>query len=210
MDLETTSKGLFAAALAGTSPRVLRKAPSVHEATTVTVPNPTMPLPSGSTPPQGSDTTKGSLSRLLRLLSSLRIIQVIPFRSFHWMTSKIEMPLDLIKRASVTYQHTLYGYFLGPRLYFPHVVKEVKRHWAKLGSYDERKWFSVFFRFNSVDGLRQVLEGGPWMIRGIPLFVFAWDPLQGLVKPEHKSCPFWVNLGIIFLWWPLIGKVSDA
>ncbi|KAJ9557375.1 hypothetical protein OSB04_011989 [Centaurea solstitialis] len=52
----------------------------------------------------------------------------------------------------------------------------------------------LFFRFSSVDGLRQVMEGGPCMIRGVPLFVFPWDPMQGLVKPEHKTCPLWVKL----------------
>lgn len=110
--------------------------------------------------------------------------------------SKVEIPLELLKQSTVVYQNTLYGYFLGPRLYFPTVVKEVKRMWGKLGFQEAmmNDHGFLFFRFSAVDGLRQVLEGGPWMIRGVPLFVFPWDPLQGLEKPEHKSCPLWVKL----------------
>ncbi|KAJ9539131.1 hypothetical protein OSB04_031864 [Centaurea solstitialis] len=110
--------------------------------------------------------------------------------------SKIELPSDLIKQASVTYQNTLYGYFLGPRLYFPNVVKEVKKLWSKMGFQEAMMNDNgfLFFRFSSIDGMRQVMEGGPWMIRGVPLFVFPWDPMQGLVKPEHKTCPLWVKL----------------
>ncbi|KAJ9542248.1 hypothetical protein OSB04_028754 [Centaurea solstitialis] len=111
-------------------------------------------------------------------------------------SSKIELPLELLKKASITYQNTLYGYFLGPRLYFPTVVKEVKKLWGKMGFQEAMMNDNgfLFFRFSSVDGLRQVMEGGPWMIRGVPLFVFPWDPMQGLVKPEHKTCPLWVKL----------------
>lgn len=47
----------------------------------------------------------------------------------------------------------------------------------------------LFFRISDSSGLTQVLEGGPWMIRGVLLFVFPWDPLQRLVKPEHKMYP---------------------
>ncbi|XP_024958931.1 uncharacterized protein LOC112499892 [Cynara cardunculus var. scolymus] len=51
-----------------------------------------------------------------------------------------------------------------------------------------------FFKFNDVGGCDQVIEAGPLMIRGIPLFVHRWDPSKGLRKPEHSSCPLWVKL----------------
>ncbi|KAJ9542319.1 hypothetical protein OSB04_028825 [Centaurea solstitialis] len=72
----------------------------------------------------------------------------------------------------------------------------VKKLWGKMGFQEAMMNDNgfLFFRFSSVDGLRQVMEGGPWMIRGVPLFVFPWDPMQGLVKPEHKTCPLWVKL----------------
>ncbi|KAJ9536716.1 hypothetical protein OSB04_un000101 [Centaurea solstitialis] len=111
-------------------------------------------------------------------------------------SSKIEIPLELLKKSSAKYECTLYGYFLGPRLYFPTVEKDVKRLWGKFGFQEAmmNNHGFLFFRFSSADGMRQVMEEGPWMIRGVPLFVFPWDPLQGLVKPEHKTCPLWVKL----------------
>ncbi|KAJ9536708.1 LOW QUALITY PROTEIN: hypothetical protein OSB04_un000093 [Centaurea solstitialis] len=124
------------------------------------------------------------------------------------ISNLIELPLDLVKKAEKTYNSTLYGYFLGPRLYFPNVLKEVKRLWGSFGFVEammnENGFF--FFRFNGVSGMNKVLEGGPWMIRVFPLFVFPWDPLQGLVKPEHKSCPLWVKLHNI----PLVAFNSEG
>ncbi|KAJ9542755.1 hypothetical protein OSB04_029261 [Centaurea solstitialis] len=110
--------------------------------------------------------------------------------------SKVEIPLELVKQSSAKYENTLYGYFLGPRLYFPTVQKDVKRLWGNFGFQEAmmNNHGFIFFRFSSHDGMRQVMEGGPWMIRGVPLFVFPWDPLQGLVKPEHKTCPLWIKL----------------
>ena len=32
------------------------------------------------------------------------------------------------------------------------------------------------------------------MVRGVPLFVFRWDPSKGLFKPVHTMCPLWVKL----------------
>ncbi|KAJ9536546.1 hypothetical protein OSB04_un000298 [Centaurea solstitialis] len=40
----------------------------------------------------------------------------------------------------------------------------------------------------------EVVEAGPLMIRGVPLFVEHWDPVKGLSKPIHTSCPLWVKL----------------
>lgn len=31
-----------------------------------------------------------------------------------------------------------------------------------------------FFRFNDEGGCNQVIEAGPLMVRGVPLFVFPW------------------------------------
>ncbi|KAJ9541978.1 hypothetical protein OSB04_028484 [Centaurea solstitialis] len=51
-----------------------------------------------------------------------------------------------------------------------------------------------FFKFNDVGGCSQVVEQGPLMIRGVPLFVAQWDPTKGLTKPIHTSCPLWIKL----------------
>ncbi|XP_021994891.1 uncharacterized protein LOC110891496 [Helianthus annuus] len=51
-----------------------------------------------------------------------------------------------------------------------------------------------FFKFDSKDGMMKVLEGGPWLIRKIPLFLNVWSPKVSLKKDGIKSVPVWVKL----------------
>ncbi|KAJ9541737.1 hypothetical protein OSB04_028243 [Centaurea solstitialis] len=39
-----------------------------------------------------------------------------------------------------------------------------------------------------------MIANGPLMVRGVPMFVAQWDPLKGLTKPVHNTCPLWVKL----------------
>lgn len=93
-------------------------------------------------------------------------------------------------------QSTIYGYFLGPRIHFTVVQRFIKNAWGKYGLNDVimngRGFF--FFKFNDLGGSTQVMENGPWMVNGVPLFVYHWDPMKGLVKPEHTTCPLWVKM----------------
>ncbi|XP_024964880.1 uncharacterized protein LOC112505167 [Cynara cardunculus var. scolymus] len=108
----------------------------------------------------------------------------------------VSIPIEMAKEAAKAYNSVLYGYFLGPRIPFPLVKKFVKQAWGKFGFLDamlnENGIF--FFKFNDVGGCDQVIETGPLMIRGVPLFVHRWDPSKGLKKPKHSSCPLWVKL----------------
>ncbi|XP_024963995.1 uncharacterized protein LOC112504288, partial [Cynara cardunculus var. scolymus] len=108
----------------------------------------------------------------------------------------VKIPIEMAKEAAKAYNSVLYGYFLGPRISFPMVKNYVKLAWGKYGFKDamlnENGIF--FFKFNDIGGCDQVIEAGPLMIRGIPLFVHRWDPSKGLRKPVHTSCPLWVKL----------------
>ncbi|KAJ9557048.1 hypothetical protein OSB04_011662 [Centaurea solstitialis] len=110
--------------------------------------------------------------------------------------SSIRIPESLAKEVMKTHRATLYGYFLGPRLHFPVVEKFVKAAWGKFGFCEAMMNSNgiYFFKFNDFGGSNQVVEAGPLMIRGVPLFVEHWDPVKGLVKPIHNSCPLWVKL----------------
>ncbi|KAJ9536539.1 hypothetical protein OSB04_un000291 [Centaurea solstitialis] len=120
--------------------------------------------------------------------------------SFFPLASKIQscvhIPKELATEAMKTHRSTLYGYFLGPRLQFPVVERYVKAVWGKYGFCDVMMNNNgiFFFKFNDVGGSNQVVEAGPLMIRGVPLFVEHWDPVKGLTKPIHNSCPLWVKL----------------
>ncbi|KAJ9536614.1 hypothetical protein OSB04_un000215 [Centaurea solstitialis] len=129
--------------------------------------------------------------------------------------SSIRLPLELAQVAMKSHQATLFGYFLGPRLHFPLLLvsvfffgfykiawfplkkkQYVKSVWGKFGFLEAmmNKNGVYFFKFNDTGGCNQVIEGGPLMIRGVPLFVARWDPVKGLTKPEHSVCPLWVKL----------------
>nr|GEY29165.1 hypothetical protein [Tanacetum cinerariifolium] len=55
--------------------------------------------------------------------------------------------------------------------------------------YVERKYASA-----SNEGVDQVLEHGPWMIRNIPLFLNKWSPSLTLKKDEVVKVPVWLKM----------------
>ncbi|KAJ9561549.1 hypothetical protein OSB04_006709 [Centaurea solstitialis] len=110
--------------------------------------------------------------------------------------SCVHLPLELAKEAMKTHHATLFAYFLGPRIPFPVVQTYVKTAWSKYGFVSAMMNNNgvFFFKFNDAGGCSQVVENGPLMIRGVPLFVAHWDPTKGLAKPVHNTCPLWIKL----------------
>ncbi|XP_022019349.1 uncharacterized protein LOC110919385 [Helianthus annuus] len=51
-----------------------------------------------------------------------------------------------------------------------------------------------FFKFDTKEGMLNVLEGGPWLIRKIPLFLNIWTPSVSLKKDGIKTVPVWIKL----------------
>ncbi|GKF87963.1 RNA-directed DNA polymerase, eukaryota, reverse transcriptase zinc-binding domain protein, partial [Tanacetum coccineum] len=47
--------------------------------------------------------------------------------------------------------------------------------------------------FRSNEGIQSVIEMGPWMVNGKPMFVQKWDPTVCLDKAEPKKLPVWVK-----------------
>ncbi|KAJ9544003.1 hypothetical protein OSB04_023710 [Centaurea solstitialis] len=110
---------------------------------------------------------------------------------------------------------TLIGYFLGSRLHFPVVQNYVKSAWSKFGYVDSMMNNNgvYFFKFNDAGGCAQVIESGPLMIRGVPLFVSLWDPMKGINKPVHDTCPLWIklhNISLIAFNREGIGRIASA
>ena len=107
----------------------------------------------------------------------------------------VTIPLKEIKDVSARFANTLYGYFIGKRLAFPIVENYVKNTWAKYGL--ERVMLNngfFLFQFSTKDGMDQVLESGPWLIRSVPIFLNVWTPNTTLTKEEVTSAPLWVKL----------------
>ena len=106
------------------------------------------------------------------------------------------IPLTSVLEANKRFSNSLYGYFLGDRLAYPVVENYVKSSWAQFGlkkvMMNNAGFF--FFQFDSKNGLEQVLEKGPWMIRSTPIFLNEWSPNVCLTKQELSTVPVWVKL----------------
>ncbi|XP_022007560.1 uncharacterized protein LOC110906790 [Helianthus annuus] len=105
------------------------------------------------------------------------------------------IPREVIQKVQDKFENVLYGYFLGNRLPFPVVEYYAKNVWAKHGfakiMMNSEGFF--FFKFDSKEGMMKVLEGGPWLIRKVPLFLNVWSPSVNLKKECIKSVPVWVK-----------------
>ncbi|KAL4576054.1 hypothetical protein LXL04_012142 [Taraxacum kok-saghyz] len=77
-----------------------------------------------------------------------------------------------------------------------------------------------FFRFSSEQGVKGVLEGGPWLVFDNPIIIRRWAPGLNMSKAQHNVVPVWVkifnvpleywnNTGINHIAWE-IGKPLEA
>ncbi|GKC89847.1 primary amine oxidase-like protein [Tanacetum coccineum] len=61
-------------------------------------------------------------------------------------------------------------------------------------------------KFSSTEGIDSVLRDGPWMIRGIPIFLNKWSPSVSLLKDDLSRVPVWVKFHDV----PLVAYTSDG
>ncbi|KAJ9546781.1 hypothetical protein OSB04_019324 [Centaurea solstitialis] len=111
-------------------------------------------------------------------------------------TRHAAIPDELIQKQGSKWALTLAGYFLGKRPAFPFVQFHARRMWKQFGLSEvilnDQGYF--FFKFNSEQGLNFVLENGPWLFNGMPIFIQQWQPGLCFDKPEPKKVPLWVNI----------------
>ncbi|XP_021979830.1 uncharacterized protein LOC110875946 [Helianthus annuus] len=135
-----------------------------------------------------------------KLRSSIRNKREINFRLMKPLETRedadVVIPKDVVKKAQDKLENVLYDYFLGNRLPFPVVEYYAKNVWAKFGftklMMNAGGFF--FFKFDTKEGMLSVLEGGPWLIRKIPLFLNIWTPSVSLKKDGIKTVPVWIKL----------------
>ncbi|KAJ9556064.1 hypothetical protein OSB04_010678 [Centaurea solstitialis] len=111
-------------------------------------------------------------------------------------TRRAFIPDELIQKQASEWALTLAGYFIGKRPAFPFVQYHARRMWKQFGLSEvilnDQAYF--FFKFNSEQGLNFVLENGPWLFNGMPIFIQQWQPGLCFDKPEPKKVPLWVNI----------------
>ncbi|XP_071727851.1 uncharacterized protein [Rutidosis leptorrhynchoides] len=120
----------------------------------------------------------------------------------------VELPLSSVIEAVDRYSNMLYGYFVGKRLAYPVVKHYVMSVWKKYGiekTMMNSKGF-YFFKFSTAQGMLDVIENGPWMIRTVPIILNKWSPDVSLSKEDLTKVPVWVKLHDI----PLTGYTADG
>ncbi|XP_022007739.1 uncharacterized protein LOC110907006 [Helianthus annuus] len=108
----------------------------------------------------------------------------------------IVLPRETVRMSQDKYANTLYGYFLGKRLAFPVVEYFARKNWVKFGlqkSMMNSNGF-FFFKFSDEKGMKEVLEGGPWLIKNTPFLLNAWSPTTILKKDDIKKVAVWVKI----------------
>ncbi|GJV63640.1 zinc knuckle CX2CX4HX4C containing protein [Tanacetum coccineum] len=109
--------------------------------------------------------------------------------------ASVAIPLEAMEEVSSRFANTLYGYFIGKRLAFPLVENYVKNTWAKYGLKRIQLHEDFFlFQFDSKEGIKSVMEHGPWLIRLVPLMLNVWTPNTDLKKDEIRKAPILVKL----------------
>nr|XP_043629989.1 uncharacterized protein LOC122601290 [Erigeron canadensis] len=145
--------------------------------------------------PTSSDASKKVSFRFIPVTSEIEGVDIV-------------IPIDSVKEVTNRFSNSLYGYFLGDRLAFPVVENYVKNTWAKFGlkrlMMNDAGFF--FFQFSSKQGMEQVLEKAPWMIRSTPLLLNVWTPNTYLSKQEISSILVWVDLYDV----PLVAFTEDG
>ncbi|KAL4564634.1 hypothetical protein LXL04_028701 [Taraxacum kok-saghyz] len=82
---------------------------------------------------------------------------------------EVEIPVEDILNGSKPFNLTLYGYFIEKRV--------------------------NFFNMNKYAlSLKEVLDGGSWLVFDNPIIIRRWEPGLNLSKSQHNSIPVWVKI----------------
>ncbi|PWA78164.1 ATPase, F1/V1/A1 complex, alpha/beta subunit, Zinc knuckle CX2CX4HX4C [Artemisia annua] len=109
--------------------------------------------------------------------------------------AKVVIPMAVVDDMCLKFTNTLYGYFIGQRIAFPIVEDYVKHAWAKFGFEHVMLRNGFFlFKFSSLEGMTKVLDGGPWFIKSMPIFLHTWVPNTRLEREKITKVPVWVRI----------------
>ncbi|GJV40060.1 RNA-directed DNA polymerase, eukaryota, reverse transcriptase zinc-binding domain protein [Tanacetum coccineum] len=78
---------------------------------------------------------------------------------------------------------------------FDEEIYNLSRTWGKFGFKEAIVRNGMYFnKFNSEEGMKMVIERGPWMIRNKPLLVQKWNPNVCVEKKDPEVIPLWIKL----------------
>jgi hypothetical protein len=107
---------------------------------------------------------------------------------------KVCFSAEEIKQGGSAFALQLYGYFVGTSMDYRVVNANLRRMWRTFDVKEITKTPSGFYlcKFKSEKGMRDVLEGGPWLVENVPFFLHQWEPGVWLEKVEPTKVPLWV------------------
>ncbi|GJW48222.1 reverse transcriptase domain-containing protein [Tanacetum coccineum] len=105
------------------------------------------------------------------------------------------------------FNDTICGFFLGKRVAYLVVENYVKNTWTKFGLVKSRMIKDMFFlKFGSKEGMKAMLESGPWLIRNLPLILKQWTPDVNIMKEDVSDIHVWVKFHDV----PIIAFTEDG
>ncbi|PWA78481.1 hypothetical protein CTI12_AA215700 [Artemisia annua] len=109
-------------------------------------------------------------------------------------SKRIAISVEDIKKGSEACALQLYGYFVGTSMDYRVVNANLSKMWRVYGISDITKTNAglFYFKFKNEEGMKAVLESGPWMINNVPLVLNVWEPGIWLEKVEPSTIPIWV------------------
>ncbi|GKE28160.1 hypothetical protein Tco_1443544, partial [Tanacetum coccineum] len=86
-------------------------------------------------------------------------------------TRRIDISVEDIKKGAEACYLQLYDYFVGTSMDYRVVNANLSRMWRVYGIDGITKTNSVvfYFKFKNEEGMKAVLESGPWMVNNVPL-----------------------------------------
>ncbi|PWA95095.1 hypothetical protein CTI12_AA052670 [Artemisia annua] len=107
---------------------------------------------------------------------------------------RIQFSAEEVYKGGQACSLQLYGYFVGTSMDYRVVRSNLMKMWRVHGVEEITKTSSgiYYFKFNNEEGMKTVLDCGPWMIQNVPLVLNNWEPGIWLDKTEPSSIPIWV------------------
>ncbi|KAL4556614.1 hypothetical protein LXL04_039272 [Taraxacum kok-saghyz] len=108
---------------------------------------------------------------------------------------EVEMPIADILKGSEPYSTTIYGYFIEKRVNYLNMNKYAMSKWKQFGIEEVMvNEEGIYFRFSSEQGVKGVLDGGPWLIFDNPIIIRRWATGLNMSKAQHNMVRVWVKI----------------
>ncbi|GJS84798.1 zinc knuckle CX2CX4HX4C containing protein [Tanacetum coccineum] len=113
---------------------------------------------------------------------------------------------------------TLVGYFVGLKMSHKEILGHLRRMWRayQLDEVIINDYGLYFLKFKSDEGMQYILENGPWLVDGLPLFIQKWEAGMVLIEVDadlglsdkievwYKSFRRSMELRVEYPWKPLV------